>query len=65
MSELKPCPFCGSKEVITVADLIYEGDIGIECQNCGIQFFAPTNYSLIEDEKGYMITMWNRRADNG
>lgn len=63
MEQLKPCPFCGSKEVIIVANLIYNGDVGIECQNCGIQFFAPTHYALIKDEKGYMVRAWNRRAE--
>ena len=64
MEEIKPCPFCGGKVEI-IEDLNFLGEVGIECQDCFIQFTAPTHDERVIDEKGYMITMWNGRADNG
>ncbi len=62
--KLRCCPFCGGQAEI-IENMIFRGDVGIECQNCYIQFTAPTHDTRVIDEKGYMITMWNRRADNG
>lgn len=63
MDKLKPCPFCGGEAEI-VEDMVFMGDVGIECQNCFIQFTAPPHDERIINEKGYMITMWNRRDDD-
>jgi Lar family restriction alleviation protein len=60
-TDLKPCPFCGGKAEI-IEDMNFIGEVGIECQNCFIQFTAPTHDKRVIDEKGYMITMWNRRT---
>ena len=45
--ELKPCPFCGSTDII--------GDYRKQCSNC-------YSTSTHEDSKENAITAWNRRA---
>ena len=60
MSELKPCPFCGSKYInvnyIREHDLwIVEGAY-IECPNCGVN-------TRIFDDPDEAIEFWNRRSD--
>jgi len=57
MTELKPCPFCGSKEV-EYSDYVPGTDVmGIVCSGCGITF-VPTAYC--EDTA---IEEWNRRVE--
>ena len=47
--DLKPCPFCGSR------DIDYGGDwIGIECRSCG----ASGPY---RNDKTTCVEIWNRR----
>lgn len=52
MSELKPCPFCGSERV-NVAEIV--GDFFAVCGNCGAQ---GKQRATISDAIG----AWNRRA---
>lgn len=59
MNELKPCPFCGEKEI---AIYLYEKIYGIEvykacCTKCSAQFYRGTREELIE--------AWERRTDDG
>ena len=59
MTELKPCPFCGS-HVVRMHDF---GDgvfdtVMIECQNCGVSVHSK-DFELNEKEA---IELWNRRA---
>jgi len=54
MTELKPCPFCGSKAEIYQD---YEGSWTIECTVC----FAR---SWPRKDKEQAIEAWNRRATN-
>lgn len=54
MTELKPCPFCGSDEVriaVTYAPRWYYG----ECEEC----YARTDYFLSQAEA---VAAWNTRA---
>ena len=56
MTELKPCPFCGSKKV-GYSDYISGMDVeGIVCSGCGI-IFVPTAYCECT-----AIEEWNRRV---
>ena len=50
--ELKPCPFCGSKEVVTCNDGIF-----IECKRCNVTvvFHNRTCEKIIE--------AWNRKVN--
>lgn len=64
--ELKPCPFCGCKAIITeipphkheFATFMpdYEGSATVECCLCGA--------ALIKTTKDEAIKAWNRRANN-
>lgn len=57
MTELKPCPFCGSKKVAYYR-LVSGTDVeGIVCSGCGITF-VPTAYC-----KDVAAEEWNRRVE--
>lgn len=53
--ELKPCPFCGGKELN-----FGRFGLSISCEYCGI-FFTPVGHGGKEE----VIEAWNRRVDNG
>lgn len=58
MAELKPCPFCGSKEVRMRFDSVFESYY-VACKKCGAdvhQFYG------LKDEA---VKAWNRRTENG
>lgn len=64
MSDLKPCPFCGSTNV-----KIYswqDGGICVKCLECHCQTQAHSDYNTVEAKKesAYEIVVkaWNRRA---
>ena len=63
-SELKPCPFCGCKEVgmFNPADEYTGEDIKIQwfiyCPNCVIE-------TGIYSDKKFLRDLWNRRASDG
>ena len=69
MAELKPCPFCGSKNIRINAYGF--GYYGIECLGCGVETARYKNISKylegslpIEKKAEKAIEAWNRRADN-
>lgn len=65
--ELKPCPFCGSREINLVVHansgrgMDHRGDDvwTIGCHRCGGS--VPARYN--DHGKGLLIAAWNRRAD--
>jgi predicted nucleic-acid-binding Zn-ribbon protein len=57
MSELKPCPFCGSKNVYEKLLSILET---IKCDDCGIALFTSQEVQ----NKGGLVDCWNIRAIN-
>jgi Lar family restriction alleviation protein len=61
MSELKPCPFCGSKatRIVRVA-IKYERQEWWrgKCDGCKC-------YGSIADKKDESIELWNRRTEKG
>ena len=63
MSELKPCPFCGSGD-IEIFRIGKTNQIRIECNNCNIsktqKFMRLTPERLTE----LMIEKWNTRKQN-
>ncbi|HBF46192.1 MAG TPA: hypothetical protein DDW91_06830 [Shewanella frigidimarina] len=52
MSDLKPCPFCGSKDIAanTVNEESMSGYDSVECLNCGVEGM------------GWSVDDWNERA---
>lgn len=59
--KLKPCPFCGSKNIKLYHT---ECEVNGECQNCG----ASSGYRIFwgkKPTKEEAAEAWNRRADNG
>ena len=53
-SEMKPCPFCGSRPVL----YLYEDrkSLLLECEECGARIFG---YRSIDD----IIKAWNTRTN--
>lgn len=68
MAELKPCPFCGSDEILFMVEghLIPWEDKGLQlwyrchCYNCGVDGRDTSSKSV---ERA--IEAWNRRAGDG
>ena len=58
MTELKPCPFCGSIDIYAYEPTVYEvgNDASVECQECGAEIRASTLKMA--------IAKWNRRERN-
>ena len=56
MTELKPCPFCGSNATLKYPR---EGELGysatITCNKCHVEMWAASKEEVIE--------MWNRRVN--
>ena len=65
MMELKPCPFCGSRDVKVYA--YQDGGICVKCLDCYCQT-QPSNDFCISDAKKYKsafeksVEAWNRRV---
>ena len=59
MIELKPCPFCGEKDLIDYGVMggTMEGFDYVQCANCGAEMHSIHNGKHIE-----AIEAWNRRA---
>lgn len=59
-TELKPCPFCGSKSVALIIDLMpinHKHDWwSVQCQTCSAE------YRNIFCDKDEVIKGWNKRA---
>ena len=72
--ELKPCPFCGSKDVCIYDNSVFfdmdKGPLGyhwVECLDCdarsGNHFDADSAILGYENGKDGAIAAWNIRAD--
>ena len=61
MTELKPCPFCGSTDVHLIENDCGKSEVSITCKDCNVwvdhMFDAMTKEQAIE--------LWNRRYLNG
>ena len=58
MSELKPCPFCGSEAEHEVFDDGFIVWCRVECKPCGVMLTAPWEVG------NEAIKAWNRRVGN-
>ena len=59
--KLKPCPFCGSKDVEVFEPDNKETTVGraVICNNCDTRVGFPTAFDEL-----IAMDLWNRRADN-
>lgn len=55
MSELKPCPFCGSESVVYLQS--FAGPYIVKCQDC--KAIVSFRY---KPEKDKVIDAWNQRS---
>ena len=58
MTELKPCPFCVSKNIVDHG----EKNTWINCINCGAE--GPLRGDDLWETKADAIEAWNRRASD-
>ena len=67
MSELKPCPFCGGKDIRVLTTLF---DCDVFCGNCGAGVHRnsySTCQNIAENKKDAQpkaVRAWNRRVGN-
>lgn len=63
MTKLKPCPFCGNKEVILMSCAICDGYI--YCDGCGFEtkryWDDLKNHKVVKSWQEKAIAAWNRR----
>jgi len=57
-NKLKPCPFCGSKEVRVICYDKYVATYRVECSKC----WAHSATKVCREDT---IELWNRRANFG
>ena len=63
MLELKPCPFCGGKALLS-HDHVGNGASYVRCEKCGLESIRfPKSFECASDDKA--VAFRNRRADNG
>jgi Lar family restriction alleviation protein len=56
-TKLKPCPFCGSKDINSVQWAV---EASVHCHGCGANIIIPQSYK--EDQLLKAIEKWNKRA---
>lgn len=73
--KLKPCPFCGCKDVISSSMnsgknyTDYDFYFTVTCKNCLVQMSVGANlrgvpFERVEDVLEQARAKWNRRTDN-
>ena len=63
MAELKPCPFCGGKALLS-HDHAGEGASYVRCEKCGLESVRfIKSFECASDDRA--VEFWNRRADSG
>ena len=61
-TELKPCPFCGGKAVLS-HDHTGLGSSYIRCEKCGIESIRfIKSFEIASDDRA--VEFWNRRVGN-
>lgn len=63
MSELKPCPFCGSKDIELRSGMLFNG--AVHCNGCSADVVFDAVKLVANgdsDWKSAVINGWNRRV---
>jgi len=67
MTDLKPCPFCGSKaEIITLQGEADALSIGAQCVQCTSSMCGAASgliYPLMDDVTQLLAERWNKREE--
>ena len=61
--ELKPCPFCGGKAEIRIADINSSGNELYLLKCCNIKCSVIPKVPFHSYDKDKLIDAWNRRAE--
>ena len=64
MAELKPCPFCKSKDVELRAGMMFNG--AVHCNNCSADVVFDAIRLIAEGDYDWQTAVtngWNRRDD--
>lgn len=70
MTELKPCPFCGGKAMLSDVDDRDDPFVIVLCEKCGIQtpklyYYDPiSGINCLDLAKTRVSEKWNRRINN-
>lgn len=67
MSELKPCPFCGSREIFVVEGSTFRWRTG-ECNRCGarcgeVRIRTVDPLPTRDEIRDLVVEEWNKRYD--
>ncbi len=61
MEDLKPCPFCGGKN-INIYELKILPAMNIVCENCGVDVdFGYSKFKTKQAIRNNTIKLWNKR----
>lgn len=62
MSDLKPCPFCGSEDVDLVR--LFLGTSAVRCNRCDadVVFYSTVTLDVGLEQDEAVSELWNRRA---
>lgn len=64
MSDLKPCPFCGSENVELRSGVMFNG--AVHCNNCSADVVFDAVKLVIEEDADWKTAVtngWNRRTE--
>lgn len=63
MTDLKPCPFCGGKALLSHDHAGIEASY-VRCEKCGLESIRfLKSFECASDDRA--VEFWNMRADNG
>jgi len=64
MSDLKPCPFCGSEAIENTLNNIYETVYNVSCSGEYDSSCVGLTINYYSDYKEDSIKAWNKRVNN-
>lgn len=61
-ADLLPCPFCGGKAEIVLAEEAGESAFVAQCMTLNCSASSKVIYAIKEDVRELLVEAWNRRA---